>query len=96
MRRLLQSCNLMPKQPAQMAAEGSGMAVDNRALLAQELGGQPPQEIAVLKADEVGVLVEALQQARRRQKDQLRQAMEQALGHLPLLLRAPVRKILTS
>ena len=72
------------------------MAVDNRALLAQELGGPPPQDIAVLKADEVGVLVEALQRARRHQKDQLKQAMEQALGHLPLLLRAPVRKILTS
>ena len=96
MRRLLQSCNLMPKQPTQTAAEGSGMAVDNRALLAQELGGQPPQDIAVLKADEVAALVEALRQARRHQKDQLKQAMEKALGHLPLLLRAPVRKILTS
>jgi hypothetical protein len=86
----------MVKQPKQTAAEGGGMALDNRAVLAQELGGQPPQDIAVLKADEIGVLVAALQHARRRQKDQLRQAMEQALGHLPLLLRGPVRKILSS
>jgi hypothetical protein len=96
MRRVSQSCNLMVKQPKQMAAEGSWMAVDNRAMLAQELGGPPPQGIAVLKADEVEVLVAALRQARRHQKDQLKQATEQALGHLPLLLRAPVRKIFGS
>jgi hypothetical protein len=95
MRPLPQSCNLMVKQPKQMAAVGSEMAVDNRALLAQELGGPPPQDIAVLKADEVAALVEALRQARRHQKDQLKQAMEKALGHLPLLLRAPVRKIIS-
>jgi hypothetical protein len=69
------------------------MAVDNRALLAKELGGPPPQEIAVLKADEVGLLVDALRRARHHQNEHLRQALDKALGHLPLVLRGPVRKL---
>jgi hypothetical protein len=62
--------------------------------LARELGGKPLPELAALDAAETQALTAALQAARRRQQQQLQQAFEAALGHIPMLLRGPVRKIL--
>jgi hypothetical protein len=62
--------------------------------LARELGGKHLPELAVLDDAETQALTTALQRARRRQQEQLQQAFEAALGHIPMLLRGPVRKIL--
>lgn len=62
--------------------------------LTRELGGKHLPELAALDAAETQALTAALQSARRKQQQQLQQAFEAALGHIPMLLRGPVRKIL--
>lgn len=70
------------------------MTDKNAEALARELGGKHLPELAVLDAAETRALTQALQRARRRQQEHLQQAFEAALGHIPFLLRGPVRKIL--
>lgn len=63
-------------------------------LLARELGGDPPEAFHGLPREAQQALIAALRAARSRQKNQLDQALTQALEHVPMLMRGPVRKIL--
>jgi hypothetical protein len=63
--------------------------------LAKELGGKTPPPLEALSAAEVDSLAELLRRARRNQQSQLKHAFDAALGHIPALLRGPIRKILT-
>lgn len=62
--------------------------------LIETLGGGPLPGLERLEAGELQLLVDAVRHARHQQQRQLAQAIEAALGHLPALLRAPVRRIL--
>ncbi|MDR3417375.1 MAG: hypothetical protein P4L83_14440 [Nevskia sp.] len=64
--------------------------------LVKELGAEPPRPIAALGAQELDRLTAALGEARRLQRQQIEQAMEGALHHVPALLRGAVRKIFYS
>lgn len=63
-----------------------------RALEAQ-LGGKAPRGLKRLSAQELEQLDDAVRQARHRQSAALAEAGEKAFGHIPWLLRGPVRKI---
>ena len=63
-------------------------------VLRAELGAAPPKGLGVLEDDELRALADALREARRRQSAALEAAAGQALGHVPRLIRGPVRKIL--
>ena len=62
--------------------------------LNRELRGEAPPEFSTLAEHDLLFLTECLRKARKRQQLQLLKAMESALGHMPLLLRGPVKKIL--
>lgn len=62
--------------------------------LSDELGGSLPEGLEQLDDDELGELADALRTARERQAAVLEQATDEALGHVPRLLRGPVRRIL--
>ncbi|NKF21454.1 hypothetical protein [Solimonas marina] len=62
--------------------------------ISQELGQAAPAGLAALDAKALAQLGDALRNARRRQRLQLSAAASSALQHIPLLLRAPVKKIL--
>ena len=62
--------------------------------LRKELAGKTPPDLGALAPGEIEALTAALRRARRNQQEQLKRASESALGHIPLLLRGPVRKIL--
>jgi hypothetical protein len=62
--------------------------------LIEALGGGVLPSLEALDARELDTLTAAVREARRTQQRQLTQAMEAALGHLPALLRGPVRRIL--
>ena len=64
-----------------------------RALEAQ-LGDSAPKGLRRLSGAELEDLGEGVRQARRRQAAALAKAGEQAFGHVPRLLRGPVRKIM--
>lgn len=64
------------------------------AALRDAIGGEPPAEVAELEAAEQRVLAELIADSRQRQQQQLQKALEDALGYLPRLLRAPVRRVL--
>ncbi len=64
------------------------------AALARELGGKPLPDLGALAPADIQALTQSLRQARRNQQKQLQRAFEAALGHVPMLLRGPVRKIL--
>jgi hypothetical protein len=59
-----------------------------------ELGGQVPAGCSRLADDELRDLTEAIQLAHRRHAQALAQAGERALGHIPRLLRVPIRRML--
>jgi hypothetical protein len=61
--------------------------------LRAQLGGTAPQALRELSGDELTDLSDAIRTARRRQTKALADAGERALGHIPRLLRGPVRKI---
>lgn len=61
--------------------------------LRAQLGGSAPQALRELSGDELTDLSKAIRTARRRQTKALADAGERALGHIPRLLRGPVRKI---
>jgi hypothetical protein len=62
--------------------------------LQRELGGADLPDLSALSGAEQDRLVALIQTARRNQKAQLAQAMEDALSHIPALLRGAVRKVL--
>ncbi len=70
------------------------MSEKQLAALSKELGGKSLPDLAALSAAEIESFTESLRRARRAQEEQLKRAFDSALGHIPLLLRGPVRKIL--
>ncbi|WP_420426354.1 hypothetical protein [Algiphilus sp.] len=54
----------------------------------------PPKSVMRLPADEQQRLATLLADSRRHQQQRLQQALKDALGHLPRLLRGPVRRAL--
>lgn len=61
--------------------------------LAETLG-RPAAELrafADLRPAELDLLTDAIVEVRRRQREELQEAVEGALGHIPMLLRGPVR-----
>lgn len=61
--------------------------------LRDALGGIPV-EVDRLDPDDAAQLARMVTDARRRQADDLRRAIDGGLGHIPRLLRGPVKKIL--
>lgn len=62
--------------------------------LEKELGTPPPAALGELRDDDVRRLAEAVRQARRQQAKELGAAADRALGHIPRLLRGPIRKVM--
>lgn len=58
------------------------------------LGGQLTQGLEALGADDQRRLAQELNEARARQQAELARALEDALKHVPMLLRGAVRKVL--
>ncbi|HZR37326.1 MAG TPA: hypothetical protein VFA75_18295 [Nevskia sp.] len=71
------------------------MSDTHTAALSRELGGKPLPDLGALEPGEIDALTRTLRGARRNQQQQLQRALEAALGHVPVLLRGAVRKILT-
>ncbi len=61
--------------------------------LAAELRATPPRGMAQLSPPQLEHLAGAVADARRRQRAELATASEQALSHIPGLLRGPVRRV---
>jgi hypothetical protein len=61
--------------------------------LAARLGTEPPAGLRELTGAQLTDLTTAVSDARRRQGQALAASGERALGHIPRLLRAPVRRI---
>jgi len=64
------------------------------AALQAALDRAPPAGVEALDAEELARLAQLLTEAKRRQKREVDAALADSLGHVPLLLRGPVRKIL--
>jgi hypothetical protein len=63
--------------------------------LRDEIGADPPAGLAgVLREDELATLAQAVKVAKQRQSAALERATEDALGHLPGLVRKAVKRIL--
>jgi hypothetical protein len=69
------------------------MAGDGRKLLEHELGSAAPAGLGGLDDAELRDLAAAVRDAKRQQAAALAQAAERALGHIPSLLRGPVRAV---
>ena len=54
---------------------------------------EPPAELASLDDAQLADLAEAIDAARGRQRAELNAAIDEAWGHVPRLLRGPLRKI---
>ena len=64
--------------------------------LASELGAEPPPGLLeLLTVEELRTLAESLAEAKRRQSQALDEALKDALGHVPFILRGTVELILT-
>lgn len=57
------------------------------------LDGAEPVGLEPLSAAQLAVLADAITRARRHHAEELRAATTTALGHVPKLLRGPVRRI---
>lgn len=57
---------------------------------------EPPAELARLEERELQQLADAVASMHKHQKEALEYAMEQALGHVPAMLRKTVRRVLFS
>lgn len=66
---------------------------DALSALRAQLGAAAPEGLGGLSDDELRDLITAVDDARRRQSRALGEAGERALGHIPRLLRGPVRRI---
>lgn len=64
--------------------------------LRARLGGELPAGLSKLEPEELRDLEAAITEARRRQAAELQAASERAFGHIPRLLRRPIRKIMGS
>ena len=70
------------------------MSQDGLTALEAELGAKPPGDLAQLTAEQQRALARAIRDARHRQAAPLTAAGDQALQHIPKLLRVPIRKVL--
>jgi mono/diheme cytochrome c family protein len=70
------------------------MTPDAKRALRAELGAAPPKGLDALSDDQIADLAAALHDARARDKAALAKAMQDALQHVPRLLRGPVRKMI--
>jgi hypothetical protein len=70
------------------------MSQDGFKALAAELRAIPPAGLARLSDEQLSELARAVRDARHRQAAELAAAGDRALGHIPRLLRLPIRKIL--
>ncbi len=70
------------------------MTEDGFQALATQLRDQPPDGLAKLDETELIDLADAVRDARRRQALELAAAGDKAFGHIPRLLRGPIRKLL--
>jgi hypothetical protein len=61
--------------------------------LAAQLRADPPAGLRSLRPHELNDLTSAVRDARRRQAAELQTAGDKAYGHIPRLLRGPIRKI---
>ncbi len=57
---------------------------------------EPPAEVAELQDDQLHELATAIETVHQAQEEALNQAMEDALSHVPGMLRKPVRRMLFS
>jgi hypothetical protein len=62
--------------------------------LRSALDAEPPPAAADLADADLADLAEAVEDALDRQRSQLRAAIDDAYGHVPRLLRGPLRKVL--
>lgn len=62
--------------------------------LAAVVGARPPKALASVDEDDLSDLAHAVRDACDRQRAELREATDKALGQIPGLLRGPVRKVL--
>ena len=58
-----------------------------------ELGGNIPTQLDVLDAAEQARLANTLRGARLRQQKHLGESIDEALKHIPALLRGPIRRL---
>lgn len=65
----------------------------NRELRSQ-LRAKPPTALSALSDEELADLNGAIKEARHRQAAELQAAGERAFGHIPRLLRGPIRKVM--
>ena len=70
------------------------MATDGLRMLETQLGARLPKGVRGLSHEQLRDLATAVSGARRRQAAELNAAGDKALGHIPRLLRGPVRKVL--
>ena len=70
------------------------MADSRLKVLGAELGAEAPAALAELSNEELAQLVACIREAKRAQKDQIRRAFDNALSHVPFLLRGPLKKML--
>lgn len=61
--------------------------------LKRELGGAAPAVLAELGAAEQARLAATLKAAKQRQQKHLGEAIDEALRHIPALLRGPIRRL---
>ncbi|MGH2868080.1 MAG: hypothetical protein ACRDNK_11015 [Solirubrobacteraceae bacterium] len=70
------------------------MADQALAGLRKQLNGKVPAGLGELEDHQLEHLAGAVHEARRRQGEALAQAGERALGHVPRLLRGPIRRVM--
>ncbi|MFZ0040759.1 MAG: hypothetical protein WAK93_05590 [Solirubrobacteraceae bacterium] len=61
--------------------------------LCSQLGGAAPEGLRELDAAQLRLLTAAIADARHRQAEALAVAGDRALGHIPRLLRGPIRRV---
>lgn len=62
--------------------------------LREAIDAEVPEGIGAINAEAQNALAALLVEARQAQQQRLQQSLERALGHLPRLLRMPVRRVL--
>lgn len=72
-----------------MTQEGTALAA-----LERMLGREAPQGLSALDAAAIEQLMALLRHSQQRQQRQLEDALENALGYIPVLARGTVRRIL--
>lgn len=82
-----------PQAPAAAGTTPDPAGLPGRTL-GSELGGEVPPGFDSLDEAALRRLADAVREARRLQKADIAAALAAALGHVPALLRGPLRKIL--